>query len=246
MRKINYLLSSCFLFFCLNFFLGLEAKLDDYYLSTSAKNESIAIKIIDSTTENKDEVIKEILSLQGALLANPYADYLPETCETNGFILIKMTQEYVRDLLDKKHARIICANSSMQLLGYLILTDISEFMDLYHDSTIGFFESLMSVGRFEYYFLSQSVGYIEQIAVKAGFSKMGIGKALVESCKDLIRTGLVTDVFIQPHINKASLAFFAKQEFVEIGTLHQEAKADFPAHQTRVLFWLPQRKKGCS
>ena len=91
--------------------------------------------------------------------------------------------------------------------------------------------------------LSRDVlSYIEQIAVKPGYSRMGIGSKLITKSKEIKPNGLIADVFIQPVKNQSSVLFFSSQDFFPFGILFQYpiAHVYFPyAHQTQVFFWNP-------
>ena len=196
-----------------------------------------SIFIIDKTSEKKDQIIDDVLQLQQSLIVDPFLkEELPET----GFLLIKMQASYIQQLLEEKNGRIIASYNQNELMGYIILTEVSEFMELYQDPKIGSFECEVPLDSLETYFKNQAVGYIEQIAVKKEYAKKGIGNILVTICKNLAPDGLIADIFIDPIVNFASLAFFAKMGFYEIGTLSQKPKNNFFAHHTRVFCWLTE------
>lgn len=199
----------------------------------------VYIQISDAHSSNLDTVIAEVLLLQGTLIIDPHNENIPPEFQENGFLLIKMKDEYARNLLTAKQGKIIGAYSSGVLIGYVLLTEIDEFMSLYHDLAIGNFDCTMSLEEFEDYFAHRQVGYIEQIAVRRGCAKRGVGAAMLKAAQELTPDGLVADVFIDPIVNSASLAFFSKSGFADIGILHQNAKPGFFAHQTRVFFWTP-------
>jgi ribosomal protein S18 acetylase RimI-like enzyme len=111
---------------------------------------------------------------------------------------------------------------------------------LYQDETVGRFETSIDAAFLNGWVTGKGVGYIEQIGVKPGYSRLGIGSQLIAKSKLLKPQGLIADVFIHPVKNEASLQFFSYQGFEKAGILYQHptAHANFPiAHQTQVIFW---------
>lgn len=195
--------------------------------------------IIDRDRPSKQEVIHDLLLLQRSLLISSQEALSEERAKT-GFLLVSMTPEYVSHLLEQKGGRIICTYLDKTLVGYALLTDLSEFKELYQDEGTGRFETLIDLTTLDAWLADPAVGYIEQIAVKPGYSRMGIGSELIAISKVLYPQGLVADVFIDPLKNEASLSFFSHQGFLRSGLLYQDppAHANFPyPHRTQVFFW---------
>jgi ribosomal protein S18 acetylase RimI-like enzyme len=202
-----------------------------------AQTTEIVIVSNSSFTLDKERVIKDLLSLQSSLIV-PVQNPILENFAKKGFLLIKMTPEYVNSLLNEKNGLIVSAYQKECLVGYVLLTDISEFKELYQDETIGYIETTLNLEKLEKLLSRADVGYIEQIAVNPSFSRSKIGKRLIDECKKIKPLGLVADVFIDPLVNKASLAFFSSQGFEKSGILHQYPRINFPhAHETQVFFW---------
>jgi ribosomal protein S18 acetylase RimI-like enzyme len=151
-----------------------------------------------------------------------------------------MTLEYVASLLEKKEGQIVCAYLDQTLLGYIILTLASEFEELYQNMLTGRFETDMDLRILHTWLSDPAVGYIEQIGVRPGYSRMGIGSRLIQISKTIKSQGLISDVFIYPVKNTSSLCFFSNQGFTPSGILYQhpDANANFPyEHRTQVFFW---------
>lgn len=198
------------------------------FLSHSAF--AIELKIIEKNSPDRDLVITEMLGLQRSLIVDPCIKHPP----AHGFLLIKMNSDYVRHLLNWQHGRLIAAYASGELVGYLLLVDTTGFTHLYENLSIGVFESFLSED-----FCLDTLGYIEQIAIKSRYTKKGLGTLLVNKAKQLYPDGLITDVFIHPIKNLASLSFFAKNGFNHAGYLHQEKTKNIVAHKTQVFMWAP-------
>lgn len=197
-----------------------------------------SILVVDKHSTSHDQCITDLLSLQKSLIVNPLD--IPETFQQTGFLLVPMTKEYVASLLEKKEAQIVCIYSDQTLLGYIILTVATEFEDLYQNPSTGRFETAIDLKELQTWLLDPLVGYIEQIAIRPGFSRMGLGTLLIEMSKTLKTHGLISDVFIYPVKNTPSLNFFFNQSFRSPGILYQYpgANVNFPyEHRTQVFFW---------
>ena len=201
----------------------------------------IVIHVIDKNSRSKNETIDELLLLQKSLIV-PAKNPIPEKFAKTGFLLIPMTSEFVLHLLDQKDGRIVCAYLDKRLVGYILLIDTSEFKELYQDANVGRFAPSIDWIAMNSWLDDRAVGYIEQIAVKPGYSRMGIGSKLITKSKEIKPNGLIADVFIQPVKNQSSVLFFSSQDFFPFGILFQYpiAHVYFPyAHQTQVFFWNP-------
>lgn len=196
---------------------------------------SAHIVTIDKNSPTKEESIRDLLSLQKALIVS-LEKPIPDEFAKTGFLLVPMTPEYVSHLLEHKDGHIICDYEEQTLVGYILLTDSSEFTELYEDENVGRFETAMDESTLNQWL--KEAGYIEQIGVK--YSRRGIGAALMAECKKIKPQGLIADVFIHPVKNEPSLKFFSNQGFNTPGILHQfpAANANFPhPHRTQVFFW---------
>lgn len=199
---------------------------------------SPTIVVVDKNHSSYDKIIFDLLSLQKSLIVSP--SEIPESFLQTGFLLVPMTPEYVASLLEKKEGQIICVYIDQTLLGYIILTVATEFEELYQNALTGRFETITDLSDLHNWLHDPDVGYIEQIGVRPGFARMGIGSRLIEIGKAIKPHGLISDVFIYPVKNKASLSFFFSQEFTSPGILYQYpgANANFPhEHRTQVFFW---------
>ncbi len=214
-----------------------------FYLTIGSANEasqdfSPTILVVDKNNSSYDKIILDLLSLQKSLIVCP--SQIPEPFIQTGFLLVPMTPEYVASLLEKKEGQIICIYLDHTLLGYIILTVATEFEDLYQDALTGRFETTLKPSNLHSWLSDPAVGYIEQIAVRPGYSRMGIGSHLIQIGKTIKPHGLISDVFIYPVKNNPSLNFFLSQDFTSPGILYQYpgANANFPyEHRTQVFFW---------
>ena len=197
------------------------------------------IAVTDKDSPSKNAVIEKLLALQRSLVI-PVRQPIPEENVKNGFLLIPMTPAYVGYLLDQKDGLIVGAYQGETLVGYVLLIEIDEFKDLYQDNRLGYVEMPLCLEPLESLLSQTTVGYIEQIAVKPGHAKRGIGTQLIEASKNLKPDGLVADVFLDPLTNEASLRFFSRLDFKMAGTLYQHPRSNFPyPHRTQVFLWNP-------
>lgn len=194
--------------------------------------------VVDKNNTSYEKTILDLLSLQKSLIVCPTA--IPEQNLQTGFLLVPMSPQYVESLLKNKDGQIVCAYLDQDLVGYIILTVATEFEELYQNPLTGKFETEMDMSTLPQWLSDPSVGYIEQIGVKPGYSRMGIGSRLIQLSKEIKPHGLISDVFIYPVRNSPSLKFFLSQEFISPGILYQYpgANANFPyEHRTQVFFW---------
>lgn len=213
-----------------------------FYLTSAAATQSqelsSTIVVVNKNNPSYDKVILDLLSLQKSLIVNP--SEIPEPFMQTGFLLVPMTPEYVASLLEKKEGQIICAYHNQTLLGYIILTIATEFEELYQDARTGRFATDIDLSDLHHWLSDPSVGYIEQIGVRHGYSRMRIGSRLIQTSKTLKPHGLIGDIFIYPVQNTPSVSFFYSQGFTSPGILYQYpgANANFPyEHRTKVFFW---------
>lgn len=221
-------------------FLGFLGFIQTYLYSAPlevAVSKNISILFIDQYSPSKNETIQDLLALQQSLII-PVQLPVPEENAKNGFLLIPMTPQYVNDLLEHKQGVIVAAYQEQSLLGYVLLVDVSEFQELYQNENSGYIEAAIDLSTLETLLSQPNVGYIEQIGIKPGYSKMGIGTQLINASKKLKPSGLVANVFLKPLTNEASLQFFSKQDFKKSAVLHLCPRESFPhPHQTQVFSW---------
>lgn len=125
-------------------------------------------------------------------------------------------------------ARLHTRYESGLLVGYMIVCPVRYLTGLFFDRCGGEYVPDAAVEFAEYEFLYQ-------IAVDAGAGRRGVGSAMLREHLDRDGRGLVVDVVIQPHRNDASLGFFRKHGFREVGTLRLAAYDDAGPITTRVL-----------
>ncbi len=214
-----------------------------FYLTTASANQinqdfSTTSLVVDRNNSSYDKIISDLLSLQKSLIVCP--SQIPEPFIQTGFLLVSMTPEYVASLLEKKEGQIICIYQDQTLLGYIILIKAAEFEKFYQDALTGLFETGLNLSNVHDWLSDPAVGYIKQIAVRPGYSRMKIGSRLIQIGKTIKPHGLISDVFIYPVKNNPSLNFFFSQNFTSPGILYQYAgaNANFPYEfRTQVFFW---------
>ncbi len=194
------------------------------------------IDITDKHSSDKEEVISNLLLLQHDWQIDIRA-YSSQNDTGNGFLFVRMQPEFIHHLVEHKNAIIISASTDKELVGYIILTDITEFFDLYMHTPIRTFECLVNQSVFEKYLDEHTVRYVEQIAVKRDQAHKGIGTNLLNKAKSMSPSGIVAAVLTKPVPNSASLDFFTKNQFIDMGTLNCMECPEWPAYQTQVLFW---------
>lgn len=197
---------------------------------------NISINVVDRHSALKNEVIDDFLALQESLVIPLQTPVLEESAK-NGHLLIQLTGAYINQLLEEKNGLIICAYLEQTLVGYIVITDISGFKELYEEST-GFVEPVVDLSVMEKILLQTDIGYIEQIGVKPGYSRRGIGARMIQISKKLKSNGLIADIFLEPVKNEASLQFFFRQGFEKSGILYQYPRHNFPyTHRTQIVAW---------
>lgn len=176
---------------------------------------------------DKLEVIEALLDIQKSWQVNIRAQE-PEEKLQDGFLFVKMTTEELLHLIDEKGVEILWIEDDHGLAAYLILTDISEFFDLYKNSEIRTF-------RFDGDELELvNLRYIEQIAVRRDACKQGFASHLLDEAKRVSPNGLIAAVLSEPFRNKASSSLFLKNGFHTIGFLDCIEGPVWPKYQTTV------------
>ncbi len=188
------------------------------------------LHLSDKHSSDKKEVIDKLLDLQATWQVN-IREMQPLETAVEGFLFVRMKSEELIHLLDAKEVKILWAEEEGELLGYLILTQMNEFFDLYVDSPIRTFDCHIDPATFS----QEGLHYIEQIAVKKEAVLQGIATRLLNEAKRLSPKGLVAAVLTKPFPNLASLRFFSRNGFINVGFLDCVECPAWPAYQTCVL-----------
>jgi len=188
------------------------------------------IEVINTYSKKADERIAEILAIQKSLYLPLETTKIPAHAK-NGFLSIQFGAEYLRELFDRG-GRFILACEQDQVVGYLLLARMTEYLDWARPQRFESTWDLESLG---------GIQYIDQIAVSPKFAKHGIGSALVAQAKKLSPQGLCTDILVEPCSNEASLQFFTTRGFSQIGIMHIQATNEYPQHATAVELWIPNK-----
>lgn len=204
-----------------------------FFLLIVAVLNAHTLHITDHTCFDKEDVVTKVLELQSSWQVNIRE---PQDVNTSleGFLFIRMTPAGLLDLLDIRKAQIIWAEEEGEFLGYLILTPMDEFFDLYINSPIRTFDCKIDHNIF----LQEGLLYIEQIAVRKQNAHQGIASSLLDVAKQLAPKGLVAAVLTEPFANLASLNFFLKNGFTQVGFLNCIECPEWPAYQTTILIHL--------
>jgi len=200
--------------------------------------EFIDLRIIDDPA-SKEDLLREILTLRHPLVVDFTEKELSPIASLYGFLFPPTTLERVKFFFEKYEGKIITAYLNEELVGFLALTNASVFTELSHDPNYGSFTCTENLVALEQDFLTKRIGYVTEIAVKPGYYKKGIGTSLIHAAKRLMPQGLVADIFVYPFANNASLSFFAKKNFREIGVFHLKHPDTLSALRTRVVYWTP-------
>lgn len=199
-----------------------------------SRHQRTEIMLIDKASPLKEVAIEDVLFLQKSLLVDPLLP-IPEPNQKTGFLLMPMTPSFILSLLEEKEGMIIGAYQNENLVGYVLLTHADEFKTLYESQMA---DTLLDPDLFEEDLLQNASGYIEQIAIKPGYSRKGIGTLLINTCKKLKPDGLVSDVCMAPIQNEPTLRFLLEQGFTPLGTIYREPVDEFPfARQNQALIW---------
>ena len=209
-----------------------------FYATLDNCEEFIDLQIIDNPA-SKEDLIRELLTLRQPLVVDFSEKELPDLASFYGFLFPPTTLDRVKLFFEKYEGKIITAYLDEELVGFLALTDASVFTELYHEPNYGSFDCTENLDTLEQDFLTKRIGYVTEIAVKTGYCKKGIGTSLLNAAKRLMPQGLVADIYLYPFANNASLSFFAKKKFREIGTLYLKHRDTLNALRTRVVYWTP-------
>src|SRR5579863_3865888 len=85
------------------------------------------IEVIDTYSQKAEERIAEILAIQQSLYLPLEATEIPPHAK-NGFLSIQFSAEYLRELFDRG-GRFILACDQDQVVGYLLLARMAEYLD---------------------------------------------------------------------------------------------------------------------
>lgn len=190
---------------------------------------SIQIEVMDSKVANSiSTILLEVLHLQRSLIATR-----DSASRENGFLISAFSFEELQGLLGSD-GKLFVARIDGELVGYLLITSISEFSSLIGDGS-----DHASGGRLlgapEFCFSEYK--YLYQVAVSERTKGLGIGKRLLTEAKRNSSASLLTDVLIEPVPNDASLAFFWKNGFQNAGVLELGAYRTFGNLKSQVLVW---------
>ncbi len=206
-----------------------------FYATLDRCDQYLDVRVLPPTPH----LLHDIFLLREPLLVELNEDLVSESPLPYGFLFPSSPNpERTQAFLEAYQAKIIAAYLDGNLVGFLVLTDISLFINYYCESPFRSFDCLEKE-TIEHDFHTKRLGFITEIAVKQGYCNKGIGTALIDVAKSLRPDGLIADIYIYPMVNTPSLSFFAKKAFREIGTCEQEKTDDSIHLKTRVLYWTP-------
>lgn len=205
-------------------------------LFVSSSLYSYTIHVTDTFSSDKEEVISRLLDLQGSWVVDIRKELSPADLQ-QGFLIVRATSESMLELVDVKNAKILWVEEEGEFLGYLLLTDMREFFDLYVNSPIRTFDCHVNQVNFEQTLILNNTLYVRQIAIKKEAARFGVGTQLLDEAKRRSPSGLVAVVLTEPCENKASRTFFSKHGFSCIGYLNCVASSLWPAYQSAVYYY---------
>ena len=151
-----------------------------------------------TSVERHEELLSSILHLQRLWLAGPGSSELH-----SGFLISAFDPRELRHIVSRS-GRIFYAQATGQgLAGYVLMTSLSEFTDLYARPSEGVFNGTLPL----------DATYLYQIAVDRNMTREGVGSGLLKSVLDSTDVPIVTDVLESPMCNEASIRFFRKHGF---------------------------------
>lgn len=196
------------------------------YGSHCSEKLKLQFETVDGTSDQLETAIDAVLTMQKLFIAKP-----SDVDRRNGFLISVFDRNELKALLCSG-GKLLLLKSSEKLVGYALLTKVSEFTDLFGPGTHGHFSAAASIDY-------SNLTYLYQIAVDPQLAGQGLGRRLVDQSKQLAPTGLITDVLIEPLNNARSASLFELNGFIEKGTLVLEAYRDFGQLKSKVYEWLP-------
>ncbi|MFA6434507.1 MAG: GNAT family N-acetyltransferase [Elusimicrobiales bacterium] len=191
--------------------------------------DNIQIDIFSSNSEAAlRRIVGDTISVQSSLLVTR------ETApEKSGFLISSFAPEELIRLV-VENGKLVTARQSRRLVGYVLVTPISEFSSLLENDN-----NHASGGHFipNKPVCFADFDYIYQIGVVRDASGMGVGGALLKRVMRETRKNLLTDILVSPISNKASLGFFIKNGFREAGLLELSEYRSFGKLKSKVLIW---------
>lgn len=237
MKNLHFSSSQLFRIFFLHY-----ALLFSCFCFAEGVHNDICYSIIDKDSEDKVDVIQDVLTLQKTLIVDSdTANELPTIFEENGFLTVKKTAEELAHIL-QHDGKIFIVRHLDQLIAYLILSDLDDFFSRIVSPDVHVEIDLpLQLSEIECFYMNNQIKMVDQIGVATHYAKQGIGRHLVNMAKQVAPQGLSTCILYMPFTNNASLAFFSKQGFVRIANVHVLGKPPkcIP-HEIWVEHWIPE------
>lgn len=184
-------------------------------------------------------VIEQVLEVKSQrLLAHPD----DASQHPGGFLVGTLDQEQISAFL-REGGRLYVASIDDQCAGYLLSTSIDEFFGYFspdhQTETSKHQESAVFTPLAEHsdvLIRMQSDLFVYHVAVGRQFSRLRVGSLLMEKLfLDSPGKGFIADILTEPIHNGASMAFFKKHGFEDVGTIDYFGYKGFGDLKTRVL-----------
>jgi O-methyltransferase involved in polyketide biosynthesis/GNAT superfamily N-acetyltransferase len=183
-------------------------------------------KISKVLLDNNNPVIKKILNLQKNLIAKNNLDHYK-----TGFLVSSFQIQELINLIHRGSLYYI--EEKDKIIGYAIVTPLNDFFKLCTNNKS---DHLINHSPLELINASLFC-YLYQIAVDKDSQYKGVGTSLIKYIKENAGKNILTDILIKPIKNKASLNFFAKNNFKQYGNLFVNNYRDFGKLISKVLIW---------
>ncbi len=180
-------------------------------------------QLITHQSPDLDSAIESMLHIQNELVV-ARSDAAP----AQGFLITRWTAEETREIL--KFGMLFLAQSEGEVAGYAVVVPGSSLVDSIHPEAdhLQGTEAMRDLC---------SQPYFCRIGVKVARQRDGIGAVLVEAIKAHFPSGVFSLVLQWPHDNTASLRFFERQGFTQVGTLEVASFKDFGHKKSRIVQW---------
>lgn len=183
--------------------------------------------ISSANVDQHESVLRSVLRLQEKWIVKAeHADTL------SGFLISALSFAELMGLI-RGGSELWCSIGHSRLLAYCLITPPSEFTSLFKDEDRGRFFAEGDINFLE-------TRYLFQVCTDKAISRKSVGSDLLGYLLKKVNCPLITDILTSPLNNSASIQFFKKNGFLEIGDLELAGYRDFGKLTSRVLIWNPE------
>lgn len=147
--------------------------------------------------------------------------------EKSSFLITVWTNEEVEGLLKRGSEFLFFQNEKKELIGYIVLSPVTEFL-LQLDGNENTFKRDLNGQEQEWI-------YLYQIALHGRFQGIGVGKAMLNSVLAQRKLNFVSDYMVHPKVNIASQRLFEALGFIHSGTLTLESYRGFDPSKWQIV-----------